>query len=51
LRLAPYHGWIFGYNAATLKRKFIYNTTPDGMGGGIWESGGSMAIDKKVTCI
>ncbi|HEX5155297.1 MAG TPA: discoidin domain-containing protein [Parafilimonas sp.] len=42
----PYHGWIFGYNAATLKRKLIYNSTPDANGGGIWESGGSMAIDK-----
>jgi hypothetical protein len=43
----PYHGWIFGYDAATLKRKIIYNVTPDANGGGIWESGGGVAIDDK----
>ncbi|HEX5149998.1 MAG TPA: discoidin domain-containing protein [Parafilimonas sp.] len=41
----PYHGWIFGYDAATLSRKIIYCATPNGMGGGIWEAGGGMAID------
>lgn len=41
----PYHGWIFGYDAATLSKKLVYNTTPDANGGGIWESGGGIAID------
>jgi len=41
----PYHGWIFGYDATSLQRKYIYNTTPKAMGGGIWESGGGIAID------
>jgi hypothetical protein len=42
----PYHGWIFAYDAASLQQKYIYNTTPRGMGGGLWESGGGAAIDK-----
>jgi hypothetical protein len=28
----PYHGWIFGYDATSLQRKYIYNTTPT-----LWE--------------
>jgi hypothetical protein len=39
-----YHGWIFGYNATTMKREYVFNTTPnkssngggDGEQGGIW---------------
>jgi len=41
----PYHGWLLGYNATTLQRVFTFNTTPNGEGGGIWQSGGGMAID------
>ncbi|MGI8952871.1 MAG: hypothetical protein ACR2FN_14955 [Chitinophagaceae bacterium] len=41
----PYHGWIFGYDAISLQQKYIYNTTPKAMGGGIWESGGGICID------
>jgi hypothetical protein len=35
----PYHGWLLGYDAQTLKRRVIYNSTPDGEDGGIWMSG------------
>ncbi len=41
----PYHGWILGYNAKTLQQKIVYNDTPDGEGGGIWESGMGIAAD------
>ena len=41
----PYHGWIFGYNAQTLQLKTIYNDTPDGEAGGLWESGQGPAAD------
>ena len=42
---APYHGWILGYDAATLQQQIVYNDTPDGYAGGIWESGTGMAAD------
>ncbi len=41
----PYHGWILGYNAQTLQQQIVYNDTPDGEGGGIWESGQGIAAD------
>lgn len=42
---SPYHGWILGYNAQNLKQSVIYNDSPDGNNGGIWESGMGMAAD------
>lgn len=41
----PYHGWILGYDAATLQRQVVYNDTPNGYAGGMWESGMGMAAD------
>jgi uncharacterized repeat protein (TIGR01451 family) len=41
----PYHGWLLGYNATTLQRVLAFNSTPNGEGGGIWQSGGGLAID------
>jgi hypothetical protein len=41
----PYHGWILGYDAATLQRQVVYNATPNGYSGGMWESGMGMAAD------
>ncbi|MGZ3750542.1 MAG: hypothetical protein ACXVAU_04640 [Mucilaginibacter sp.] len=41
----PYHGWILGYNATSLQQQIVYNDTPDGYDGGIWESGTGMAAD------
>jgi len=45
------HGWIMGFNAATLQRAVIFNTTPNAGGsgilggGGIWASGNGIAAD------
>ena len=41
----PYHGWILGYDASTIQQRIVYNDTPNGYAGGMWESGTGMAAD------
>jgi hypothetical protein len=42
----PYHGWLIGYRADDLRQRVdVFNTTPDGSRGGIWQSGGAPAAD------
>jgi hypothetical protein len=41
----PYHGWILGYDAATMRRAVVYNTTANGESGGIWQSGMGLSAD------
>jgi hypothetical protein len=41
----PWHGWVLGYNAITLKQTMVFNATPNGNGGGIWQGGGGLATD------
>jgi len=54
-----YHGWVFSYDAKTLRQRGIFCTTPDGpdalydfpspqntgWGGGIWQGGQGLATD------
>ena len=39
------HGWIMGYDAATLAQTGIFNTTPNGERGGVWQGGNGLASD------
>ena len=41
----PYHGWIIAYNESTLKPIHVWNMTPNGGLGGIWQSGTGIASD------
>lgn len=41
----PYHGWIIGYDAATLARVIAWNSTPNGEQGGIWSAGAPFSTD------
>ena len=41
----PFHGWVLGYNASTLQRVLVYNTTPNGDDGGVWMNGDGIATD------
>jgi Chitobiase/beta-hexosaminidase C-terminal domain/Legume lectin domain/Bacterial lectin len=42
----PWHGWILGYNAATLKQTGVFCTSPNGTAGGVWMSGAGLAADQ-----
>ena len=43
----PYHGWLFAYDAKTLVQTAVFNTTPSGLKGGIWQGGAGLASDGK----
>ncbi len=41
------HGWIMAYDARSLKQLAALCTTPDGIQGGIWQSGVGLAADPR----
>jgi hypothetical protein len=41
----PWHGWLFAYNAATLKQSAALCLSPNDHGAGVWEAGAGMPID------
>lgn len=43
----PYHGWILGYDAGSLQRVAVFNDTPAGGEGGIWQAGSGLAADEQ----
>jgi hypothetical protein len=41
----PYHGWVLGYNTQNLQLAAVFNATPNGSDGGIWQGGGKIDVD------
>jgi len=41
----PFHGWILGYDAKTLARVCVFNVTPNGTEGSVWQAGMGLAAD------
>jgi hypothetical protein len=39
------HGWLLAYDAATLHQKAVWNVTPTGRNGGLWQAGSGPAAD------
>jgi uncharacterized protein (TIGR03437 family) len=43
--IGQYHGWMMGYDAATLRQVTVYNDTPNGNEGSFWNGGAAPAVD------
>jgi hypothetical protein len=41
----PWHGWVFAYDATTLRQTAVVCTSPNGFGNGVWGAGGGLPID------
>ena len=42
-----YHGWLMAYDAGTLRQISALCTTPDGIQGGIWQSGAGLSAERR----
>ena len=43
--MGPYHGWVMACSAATLQQLAVWNSTPDGAAGSLWQDGSGLAED------
>jgi Ig-like domain from next to BRCA1 gene len=41
----PWHGWVFRYEAKTLEQSGVWCSTPNALGGSIWQAGSGIAGD------
>jgi hypothetical protein len=44
---SPYHAWVMAYNVHSLQQMAVWNSTPNGGLGGIWQSGAGLAGDSE----
>jgi hypothetical protein len=42
-----YHGWLLAYNKNSLQPTGVFNDTPNGHNGGIWNDGNPIQVDSK----
>jgi hypothetical protein len=45
--IPPEHGWILAYNKNALQLTGVFNDTPNGSDGGIWNSGAPIPVDSQ----
>jgi hypothetical protein len=45
--VAPYTGWIIGYNETNLAQTSVLNLAPNGSDAAIWQAGGGLAADSQ----
>ena len=43
--ITPFHGWVIAYNAQSLLQVAVWNATPNGSDGGVWQSGAGPSAD------
>ncbi|HLK36078.1 MAG TPA: hypothetical protein VKU41_04950, partial [Polyangiaceae bacterium] len=41
----PWHGFLFAYDATALTQTAVFNATPNGVQGGIWQGGNAPVVD------
>jgi hypothetical protein len=43
--ILPFHGWVLGFSESNLQPMGVFNTTPNGQEGGIWQGGDGTTAD------
>jgi len=43
--IGPWHGWLFAYDATTMKQSAVLCLSPNGFGASLWASGAGFPID------